>query len=68
MTAISKVFVPEPGRRYRDLAREARVQAVRSKRVPRHEAAYLRMASRWEELAFEAEEAEHVCAFLKKAW
>ena len=62
MTAISKVAASERAKRYRELAREARAQAARSRSAPRHERAYLGMAGRWEELALEADvdaEAEH---------
>jgi hypothetical protein len=68
MTAISKARAAERAKRYRELAREARVQAARFKSVPRYEGAYLRMAGRWEALALEAEEDERVFMFLEMAW
>jgi len=55
MTAISELVAAERAKRYRELAREARVLAIRSKRVPRYERAYASMAERWEELAVEAD-------------
>ncbi len=55
MTAISELVAAERAKRYRELAREARVLATRSKRVPRYERAYSSMAERWEELALEAD-------------
>lgn len=54
MTAISMLVASERAKRYRELAKEARGLAARSKRVPRFEEAYLGMAGRWEELALEA--------------
>ena len=68
MSDIAKAVASERARRYRDLAREARVQAARCKGVARYEAAYLRMAGRWEEFALEAEEAQQVSMFLEKQW
>ena len=67
MTAIAKAVASARAKRYRNLAREARFLAARSKGVPRHEFAYLRMAARWEQFALEAEEDEHVFGFLEKA-
>jgi len=55
MPAILEVVASERAKRYRALAEEARVLAARSKRAPRYEGAYLRMAQRWEELALEAD-------------
>ncbi|MEA2824002.1 MAG: hypothetical protein QOF03_484 [Alphaproteobacteria bacterium] len=54
MTAISELVASERAKRYRDLAREARVLAARSKHVPRYEMAYTSMAAHWDELALEA--------------
>ena len=55
MTAISELVATERAKRYRDLAREARVLAARSKHVPRYESAYTSMAAHWEDLALEAD-------------
>lgn len=67
MTVISKAVASARAKRYRNLARQARLLAALSKRVPRKGLAYLRMAARWEQFALEAEEDEHVFVFLEKA-
>jgi hypothetical protein len=54
MTGISELVASERAKRYRDLAREARGLAARSKHVPRYERAYTSMAAHWEELALDA--------------
>jgi len=55
MTAISQLVASERAKRYRELAREARGLAARSKHVPRYERAYTSMAAHWEDLAQEAD-------------
>ena len=67
MTAISEAVALERAKCYRKLAYQARVQAALCKRTPRYEQAYFGMAERWEELAREAEEDQHVVTFLEKA-
>jgi hypothetical protein len=53
MTEISGLPRQERAKRYRELAREARVQAANSK--AHTQAAFMKFAGQWEQLALEAE-------------
>ena len=53
MTELSELLPRERAKRYRELAREARVHAANSKADKRD--AFVKLAGKWEQLALEAE-------------